>query len=344
MAEQDVKRYWGIRMGEGGRYVCHSLQHQFIAIGFSESLGNLQAWEARRHEDQKKLWDEFRSYYRKRVPEETVIQSGIQAGQAANFVMGMKPGDIAVVPEPLARKVHVAEITGSYQYVENPEDGCHHRHRRTIRWIRRNIGPEELPARLDSSLRSQLTVFSLDKHRDAIEQLIGRPVASVSGKELVRRVLQRLSELTPQQFEYFIGQLFSLEGFSASVTQYVGDKGVDVVGALSAGGLAEITLKIQVKRIRSNVGIEDILRLRGTLGTDEHGAFVTLGGYTKKAIAEAQEPGKKEIMLIDGEGLVDLVLRHYDELPQEYKSLLGLKRREIPLSEQFTVTVESSGA
>jgi len=62
---------------------------------------------------------------------------------------------------------------------------------------------------------------------------------------------------------------------------------------------------------------------------------VTLTGFTKQAIAEAQAPGKKEIMLIDGEALADMILEHYEELSQEYKELLRLMKREVPLREQF---------
>jgi restriction system protein len=71
------------------------------------------------------------------------------------------------------------------------------------------------------------------------------------------------------------------------------------------------------------------------LGPDEHAAFVTLAGFTKQAIAEAQAPGRKGIMLIDGEMLVDMILEHYDELSEEYKELLKLEKKGAPLREQF---------
>ena len=79
--------------------------------------------------------------------------------------------------------------------------------------------------------------------------------------------------------------------------------------------------------------------LRGTLGVDEHGVLITTGRFTKQAQTEAEAEGKKPIALIDGQMLVDLILTHYNELDEEYKELLQLRSREVPLRERFYTTV-----
>ena len=79
--------------------------------------------------------------------------------------------------------------------------------------------------------------------------------------------------------------------------------------------------------------------LRGTLGIDEHGVLITTSRFTKQAQAEAEAEGKKPIALIDGQVLVDLILTHYDELDEEYKQLLQLGKREVPLRERFYTMV-----
>ena len=330
MLKHMPRRYWGLSVGEAAKYVPQARRGNFIAIGWNE-LPDLKAWAQREGQDQKRLWEEFRVFYKLRYPSDTLIQSGIQASQVWSFVIGMKPGDIVLVREPPKGKLHVAQVAGAYQFLAAPEDGCEYRHRRQVEWIREDVDRAALPEGLKTSLRSLLTIFNLDKHRYAIEELMG----VVTGDDLVEVVLRRMAGLGPAQFEDFAGHLLGLAGFSASVTQTVGDKGVDIIGTLSAAGLAEITLNVQVKRIRSNVGIPEILQLRGTLGPDEHAAFVTLAGFTKQAIAEAQAPGRKGIMLIDGEMLVDMILEHYDELSEEYKELLKLEKKGAPLREQF---------
>jgi len=71
-----------------------------------------------------------------------------------------------------------------------------------------------------------------------------------------------------------VTHLLSIIGFEAATTQYIGDKGVDVIGTLNPEGLTNITLKAQVRRVKGSIGIKEILMLRGTLAPDEHGVFI----------------------------------------------------------------------
>lgn len=332
MPKEMARRYWGMSVGEGGKYVAHARRGDFVAIGWDE-LPNLEAWQQRPGQDQTNAWDRFRVMYKQHYPNGSVIQVGIQAGQVWTFLNAIKDGDIVVVRDPSRDKVHVAEVVGGYEFCEAPKDGCEYRHRRKVRWIQEELERKDVAEGLNSSLRSRLTVFNLDKHGQAIEELMG----VVTGDNLVEVVLSRIAGLKPLQFEVFVGHLLGLAGFKVIVTQPTGDKGVDIIGALSPAGLAEITLKVQVKRIRGNVGIREILQLRGTLRGSEHGVFVTLGGFTKQAIAEAESrgEGENEIVLVDGEALVDMILQHYQELSEGYKGLLKLQKRETPLRDQF---------
>lgn len=148
------------------------------------------------------------------------------------------------------------------------------------------------------------------------------------------RIIERLLSLKPRPFEEFTSHLLGVSGFEAVNRQYVGDKGIDIDGYFSTE-LVTLNLKVQVKRVSGSLGNNVVLQLRGTLGTDEHGAIVTTGTFTRHAIEEADSEGKKNIKLVDRDGLVDLVLSHYDKLDDQYKSLLNLKKKDIPLSDQF---------
>jgi len=339
MAKQTQRRYWGISLGEGGRYVSQARHGNYIGIGWNE-LGDLTPWAERLYEGDDKLRDELRSVYRKVFPEETAVQSGIQAGQVASFVFGMRPGDIALVRDPVVKRVHVTEVIGSYLYVEKPEDGCPYRHRREVRWTPEEINRSELPEALKTSLYSQLTVFNLDKRRDEIEWLLGGSKPADSGG-LVQVVRKRLMGLAPHEFQRLVGEILGLAGFSVVVNEIGPDGGVDVIGTFDAGNLAEITLCVQVKRITGSTGIKDILALRGTLKERDQGAFITLGSFTKQARQEAEAPGKNKVRAIDGEEFIDLILERYDELPMEYKNLLSLQRVKTPLREQFTIAPQA---
>ncbi|GAH96991.1 unnamed protein product, partial [marine sediment metagenome] len=69
------------------------------------------------------------------------------------------------------------------------------------------------------------------------------------GNELAKVIISRLFNLAPEKFEHFVTHLLTLVGFEATATQYTGDRGVDVIGTLNPEGLANITLKAQVKRM-----------------------------------------------------------------------------------------------
>jgi HJR/Mrr/RecB family endonuclease len=191
---------------------------------------------------------------------------------------------------------------------------------------------------LSYAVGATLTIFSLDKYSDEIEQLIaGQKFTPADKPQRIRDiVLSALLELNGKQFEEFITHLLETIGFSAETTQYVGDKGIDVNGILDAEGLADIILRVQAERVRSSIGNRDVLALRGALSQSEHGCLITISNFTNKAHEEAQAQNKTLIKLIDGNDLAGLILKHYDELDERYKMAFGIRRRkDYNVEDQF---------
>jgi restriction system protein len=119
------------------------------------------------------------------------------------------------------------------------------------------------------------------------------------------------------------------------------DRGVDVIGVLNAEGLTNVHLKVQVRRVQGNIGIREVQRTRGTLAVDEHGAIITTSGFSLEAQREADSERMKPITLVDGEMLIDMILRHYDELDDKYKEIIQLKKKEpLALKNRFIITAE----
>lgn len=207
-----------------------------------------------------------------------------------------------------------------------------------IIWQKVTISKEDMSTNLAYALGATMTIFSLDKYSNELKALIaGESYTPADKPQRVRDlVLNGLLELGGKEFEEFIKHILVIIGFSAETTQYVGDRNIDINGTLNAEGLADITLRIQVKRIRSSVSNKEILALRGALRQEEHGCFITLSTFTKSAIEEAQAEGKIPIKLIDGEDLAGLVLRHYDEIDDQYKALFGIRRKkDFNIEDQF---------
>lgn len=123
------------------------------------------------------------------------------------------------------------------------------------------------------------------------------------------RLRALLTEMDPKEFEHLIGRLLGALGFTAiEVTQFHGDKGVDLRATLTVGGITDVRTAIQVKRWSNNVQAPQVRELRGGLGPHDRGLVITTAGFSPGAIEEAIEPNRSPISLVGGDQLLDLLI------------------------------------
>lgn len=84
-------------------------------------------------------------------------------------------------------------------------------------------------------------------------------------------------------------------------------------------------IKVQVKRRSDKTTIDGIRSLLALLGEGDVGLFVSIGGFTRDAEDEACRQENPCIMLVDLKRLFDLWVKHYANVPDEYRRLLSLK-------------------
>lgn len=337
-------RYWGVRVGPGGQYAEVARKGGFVAIEWHK-LGDL-SWLASAKDGAEagaKLLKEHEAVYAM-----SGMKAAISAGQVRRFVREIAAGDLVLLPHAAKGLVYVGRVEGGFQYVADPDDGCPYRQRRRVEWLR-DLPRKELPPALLNSLGSLVTVFNLDNRAVEVEAALGMEPTTKAGTkvkplDVVAHVLGRLHAMHPKDFESFVAAYFVAIGYTAEPTPYTGDGGIDVTGTLDAEGLAQVLLRVQVKRTRDNVGIETVLKTRGALEVDAQGAIISLGGFTEKAKQEAEATNKKTIVLVDGESFVEMLLDHWDDLDEAAKSLLAIRPKErLPVRERFAV-VSDAGA
>ena len=306
-----------------GTYTEHFLKGGYAAIGWlhGADLSHIKAKE------------ELYPIYKKTHPEDkSNIVIGQQVGQIARFLFDIQAGDYVVTPATDSQWLHfgVVEPDPSYFY-DGGTDGCHFNHRRRIKWATERINRTGFSVPLQNTLRSSLTVFWISQ-KDEFFAAIGQkklisPLASAPAVDPYEFVLGRVLELDPREFEILIKHLLEALGFEAEHTGKTGDGGVDVKGTLDVDNFAKIKVYAQAKRYKlgAKIAAKVVKQLRQTIPNGAQGAFITTADYQADAREVADEAGFPRIGLINGHQLVDLLIKHWDDIPQEFKDKLGLK-------------------
>ena len=124
-----------------------------------------------------------------------------------------------------------------------------------------------------------------------------------------QKVIQKLQDLRPDQFERFAGALLTAYGFvQVKVTGRAGDGGIDGYGGLKVG-LATLNAAFQCKRWQEKVGSPEIDKFRGAIqGEFEQGIFFTTSDFTAQARDASIKKGAVPIILVNGDAFVQLMI------------------------------------
>lgn len=133
--------------------------------------------------------------------------------------------------------------------------------------------------------------------------------------DLKHSLLEKVRECHPSFFEKLVVDLLLAMGYGCN------DKSGQVIGKSHDGGIDGIIsedklglnlIYIQAKRYneRNNVGRPEVQRFIGAMQKAEKGVFITTSKFTKEALDFANAESRKHIRLIDGDSLVELMIRH----------------------------------
>ena len=124
-----------------------------------------------------------------------------------------------------------------------------------------------------------------------------------------QRVFNILIHMDPYAFERLAQRVLRECGFTdVIVTKSSGDGGIDGYGKLKINGIISFNIAFQCKRYQGVVGSPEIRDFRSSLTKNiEKGVFITTGTFSKAAQEEAENPGKQQIDLINGEDFIDML-------------------------------------
>ncbi len=139
-----------------------------------------------------------------------------------------------------------------------------------------------------------------------------------------QKVIQKLQDLLPAQFERFAGELLRAYGFfEVKVTGRAGDGGIDGHGGLKVG-LTKMNVAFQCKKWQGQVPKPEIDKFRGAIqGEFEHGIFFTTSDFSSPARDASTKKGAVPIVLVNGDAIVQLMI----------DKQFGVKRRPVEIYE-----------
>lgn len=324
---------WGIHAGENGEAekLFLNCKSPLIALGWPQ-MGNLEDLQQNR--------DAYKEKVKHAVPDIKKGAIPTTAGMLFRFVNEMKQGDIVIFPSKNSRLVHLGEVIGPYFYsVEPDQEYCH---TRSVKWMKKFARSDFSQGAL-YEIGSALSFFQVKNYYDEfIAMLDGKPTEVKVGQDVTVNdvfesteqntkdfIYKKLSkELKGYPFEDFIAQLLNVIGYNTRISPQGGDGGIDIIAFKDELGIEPPIIKVQVKSYDGDVAPDKVQALYGTVAGGEYGLFITLGNFSKKAIEFAKS--KSNLRIINGDELIELILKHYDKLDSKYKALIPLKNIYIP--------------
>lgn len=266
-------------------------------------------------------------------------------------------GDLLVLPLKTTKKIAIGRVKSGYLYRgEEPEPDK--RHVVEVDWLISDIPRTAVKQDLLFTLGSAMSIFAPTKNNaiarlehllqhgadpgalgTATPQPAGHSeaddIGDVDEPELSADIEEvALDQITTRIAEDFAGHalaslvaaILEAEGFRCAVSPPGPDGGVDITAGRGPIGLDSPRLLVQVKS-GGQIGAPVVTQLQGVMsnfGADQ-GLLVAWGGLSKPA-RDALKSQQLRVRVWEAADVVDAVLRSYDELSEEIRAQLPLRR------------------
>ena len=321
----DEIRMWGIHTKNDSLF----LNGNVVAIGWRE-MGDLSVLEPTR--------DAFRDKYVQVYPDAKKGSIGTGVGMLYRFLYEIQVGDYIIFPSKADRMVNIGKVEGEYQYIPDADEFVQ---QRKVRWLK------HLPRTAFSQgalyeIGSALTLFAVKNYPDeflrALEKgfrkapqekddSVGATAEDIieTTKDYILKEISR--QLKGYDLEEFVADLLRAMGYRTTVSPRGGDSGIDITAYKDE---LPPRILVQVKSQDGDIKEATIQSLKGAMREGDYGLFITLSNYTKNA--KRYLDNTPIIRGINGTELVELVLKYYDSLSEQYRKMIPLQKVFIPIS------------
>lgn len=331
---------WLVRAGSSGEYESKFLDDRRIYLTWYDLSTNLETLPSQK---------ELRSHLYELYPDSKKGRINNWSSQIWPIAHRMKIGDWVVLPSKKKASIHFGKISGDYEH--KPKGPNPFFHSRAVEWfaqdvprnsfeqdilysfgafmtvcrITRNNAEARIKSMAESGWKypSISSTVSSDDAEDTIEA--GEFDTERLAKDQIARLItarfagHRLSEL--------VDGVLKAKGFLTYRAPPGPDKGVDLLAGSGALGFEGPRICVQVKSGDSPVDRPTLDQLIGAMQNfgAESGLLVSWSGF--KGTVDKEMPAQFfKVRLWDQDALIDELLACYDDLDEELKADLPLKR------------------
>lgn len=135
-----------------------------------------------------------------------------------------------------------------------------------------------------------------------------------------------LETIDPYVLQDLVAALLEAMGYHVNWVSPPGkDGGLDIVAYSDPLGTRPPRIKVQVKRRKDSIPVEELRSFLALINEDDVGIFVTTGDFTKDAADLARHQERRRITLINRSRLVDLWIEYQDKVALDKRDALPLK-------------------
>jgi restriction system protein len=329
---------WLVRAGKYGEHEARFLNENRIYL----------TWDGLRHDlsalpDRSALDTVLAATY----PDAKVGTLRNNAGQIWAFSHRMRKGDWAAVPSKYKPVFNIAEITSDYAFDPKAEDPYFHS--RAVKWIGRDVPRAAFGQDLLYSFGAIMTICQIERNdaerriramkasgwrQEALGQ-ISVPNAETSDSseavDLEQLARDQISRLIIQRFkghgmERLVEAVLRAQGYTTYRSPIGADKGVDLLAASGALGFDHPRICVQVKS-GGPIDHPTLSQLLGTMHSvqADQGLLVSWGGF-KQSVEKETAQHFFRVRLWNADDLISQILEHYDQLDEEIRAEIPLKR------------------
>lgn len=340
---------WLVRGGSHGEYEKRFFDDNRVYLTWTDGLQQVDLSDAHDH-------DEVRAIVEAAYPGEPAKRVINWTGQIWAFAVAMTLGDWVVLPRKGTALIAFGEITGPYEYDAKATEP--YRHRRAVKWLNKEVPRSAFGKDLLFSFGAFMTVCAITRN-DAEQRVRAMParswksepgiapaapgVAAESDETPVDLELLARDEIAKLIIARFQGHglarlvdaILQAQGYTTYRSPEGADKGVDILAAGGPLGFGEPRICVQVKSGDGQVDRPTLDQLVGAMANfkAERGLLVSWGGF-KASVEKERASQFFGVRLWDREALMGELFSHYDDLPDELRAELPLKRIWVLAAEE----------